>query len=913
MVPGSRTRAKHTPTHLNISLLMRKILLSILLLSLTATLLPANELYAARPKKKAAMEKRDTTARKRVSKYDKTFVKDKSCLTARAEGGFMTLHKAKGKLYIELPKRYLGREMLIASTITGASDANLGPIGYKPKPPMHVRFAIVDSTVFMNEVNVHPDYDRSDAQMRHAVGLSTMDPVIQSYKVFCETDDKSAVVFDVTSLFTGNNERLAPVSTGKSGAVNMTVSFNANGSALSGIKAFRDNVSVQSILSYSVSANLLGLLRLKDKDPFTVKVTRSVLLLPERKMQPRIADSRVGIFLSGRNDLTPDADQIATYAVIHRWDIQPADSAAWLRGELVEPAKPIVFYLDDAFPALWREPAKRGIERWNKAFEKIGFRNVVRVVDFPKDDPEFDPDNLKYSCIRYVPAQISNAMGPSWVDPSSGEIINASVIVYNDIVKLANAWRFCQTAQVDERVRGKRLPQDVLQESIAYILAHEAGHCLGFMHNMAASAAYPVDSLRSATFTQRCGTTPSIMDYARFNYVAQPGDKGVRLTPPDLGPYDEFLVQYAYKPIPGARSMKEEIPTLEQWVDAKAGDPVYRYGRQQVVHRYDPSAIEEDLGDDPIRAADYGTKNLKYILAHFDEWMPDAADPDALLRTERYEALAKQYNRYLRAVMLNIGGIYLTEVKAGTAGQRAAAVPKARQQAALKWVLNELKHCDWITDRSLTDKFSMRVELEPILQYYTALELFDTYNNVILSSHIAHSEKEAYTMRNWLDDIYNGVFENTIRGRALTAGDRTLQKLYVDVALKAATKKGSLVKVSGKALTADAYSPSADHIASFGLDPTGSVERHLDLLREYEQTAGKGTVAAGLALDGFGKAGYGWQYRVNLRSIDESKTLFYGEVQRMIRLLRSRIPSAAGDTRTHYEALLYQLESSLEK
>lgn len=212
------------------------------------------------------------------------------------------------------------------------------------------------------------------------------------------------------------------------------------------------------MLSYTVSANLMQLVLLKKNDPFTVGVTRSIMMLPEKKMRPRVADSRVGIFLSGRTDLNPDADQIARYSVIHRWNIQPSDSAAWARGELVEPVKPIVFYLDDAFPALWREPAKEGIERWNKAFEKIGFKNVVQVRDFPKNDPEFDPDNLKYSCIRFVPAQISNAMGPSWVDPSSGEIINASIIVYNDIIKLINNWRFCQTAQIDPRVRSKRMP-----------------------------------------------------------------------------------------------------------------------------------------------------------------------------------------------------------------------------------------------------------------------------------------------------------------------------------------------------------------------------------------------------------------------------------------------------------------------
>lgn len=184
------------------------------------------------------------------------------------------------------------------------------------------------------------------------------------------------------------------------------------------------------------------------------------------------------------------------------------------------------------FQELWKQPIKEGTLRWNEAFEKIGFKNAVQVRDFPKDDPEFDPDNLKYSCIRYLPSSTANAMGPSWVDPTTGEIVNASVLVYNDVIRLINNWRFVQTAQIDPSVRAKKMPDDIVKESIAYVVAHEVGHCLGFMHNMSASAAYPVDSLRSASFTNTYGTTPCIMDYARFNYVAQPGDKGVRLTPP---------------------------------------------------------------------------------------------------------------------------------------------------------------------------------------------------------------------------------------------------------------------------------------------------------------------------------------------------------------------------------------------
>ena len=785
--------------------------------------------------------------------------------------GVMNVIEKGDTVFLEMPTKLLGKPFLVSNKLQqvpselNESAANKG-VNYENQM---VRFEWDKQAklVKMRQQRVTPEAPKG-SYLERSVADNYVDPIIATLKVEAVSNDSSTILFKVNDFFNGKKNVLNDVFN----EINIGTSPVSELSRIVSVKSYERSVVALSELTTTVHEG-------NSKVNLTVVVSTAIMLLPDEPMRTRREDWRVGYFSTPVVIYGDRQQHVEHVNYITRWRLEPSDTLAYMRGELVEPVKPITFYIGGAVPEHLRPYITKGILDWNKAFERAGFKNAVRVI-VPDDTLDVEGDDMRYSVLTYAASEKANAMGPSTLDPRTGEILEADIIWWHNVQSLISEWIVVQTGATDPRARTLTLPDELIGDAVRFVACHEVGHSLGLRHNMIASAAYPTDSLRSATFTSRMGgTSASIMDYARFNYIAQPGD-GVKVMSPNIGVYDLMAIEWGYRWYPYGTDEKKVLADFLARHDSKE----YRYSETQDKRTaIDPRALSEDLGDDPIKSATLGIENLKRVMPNLVGWTLNG-DPDQNYdeAAKLYSAVIYQWGLYLYHVMANIGGIYMDRPNIqwlNTGRQAYTYVEKARQKASVQFLIdNVLSYQPWLFGTNLTKQiYPLRetpngtTEQEPAMllknqQNYILWDLLANERLVRMYQNEWENGDKAFTAVEMMEMLHQSLFRKTLAGQKLNVMERSLQKSFLDALITAAAESEG-VKIN-KSL-------------SDGSSLDSSAPRTLDItMKQISRTS-------------------------------DAISLKRGELLRILRLCKSKANTGDTATQMHYDDIALRIQTAL--
>lgn len=833
-------------------------------------------------------KKKETT--EEVSKTDFEKIASESNLVSR---GMFNVYAQDGKYYFEIPVSLLQRDMLVVNKLQRVpfelNDAGVNRGTNYETQMIRFEWNKEEKKIRVRQSRPLPESPENDAITR-SVRDNFISPLIADFKLEACNADSTAVIIQINDIYDGSETSINNVFDN----INLGTSAIKDLSRIMSIKAFPNNIVATSELTTKVREGMSAV-------NVTVEVSSSLVLLPEKPMMGRLDDPKVGYFTKDLLYFSDSQQKTEEKKYITRWRLEPKpeNREAYLRGELVEPEKPIVFYIENSTPYRWRKYIKQGIEDWQVAFERAGFKNAIIAKELP-DSIAANADDINYSVVTYAASSKANAMGPSILDPRSGEILEADIMWWHNVISMVQEWITVQTGAIDPKARGTKLPDEMMGDAIRFVACHEVGHSLGLRHNMMGSWTFPTDSLRSKSFTDKMNSTASsIMDYARYNYVAQPGD-GVTAVSPHIGPYDIFAIEYGYRWY-GLPTPEAEKDVLYDFLNKHNGR-LYKYSEAQDPRSaVDPRAQNEDLGDDPVRSSELGIANLKRIVPEIIKWTTTGEKGQTYEEASRlYYAVITQWNNYLYHVMANIGGIYIENTTVGDGVKTYTYVEKEKQEASLDFLLNEvLCYPRWLFDTEISDyTFLLRKNPTGVIEYAPSQILKNTQGYIfwdllsndrlmrMLENELKNGKK-AFTVVEMMDKMHNSIFATTIKGGTPDVMERNLQKGFLDALITAAAESEG-VKIN-KQLTATSGNPYLFHHTPWCSHNEFAIE-------QAERMGARRELSF-----------YGGQ----VNRISDAISVKRGELLRIKKLLESRRNTSDTAARYHYDDMILRINTAL--